>query len=296
MKSTDTKTNCSTSISTITNRNSNNVILNNTPNTKSTAEKEATNNPPTSQISRSTPTVTTITSKRLKLPPVEVFRRLVALSDGRDKTLKIIQYTAKLYLWAFLSPSSVFFKHRISNPTSFLKPRLSALASNFSTTRKILRLAHFIEPYNELRDYITGAYTYPADKIEKLIYYIGFLNSMIGLLNDFFDDLYCLGKIGVLSKGIEKRAEPIAIRFWFFTILLDVNDCLLKIWLLNTKMRKVKDKCSKEEWNKLEEKKYWLKYNLMKFLADLGFCGYDFFGFTFSDGWQAITGLVAGIL
>ncbi|CAG8563681.1 4096_t:CDS:10 [Ambispora gerdemannii] len=282
MKSTNTITNDSD----ITKRTSNNSLPNNVPNTRSTSSfSENTNKLAASLIS----------PKRAKLPPVEVFRRLVALSDGRDKTLKIIQYSAKLYLWAFLSPSSVLLKYRISTST-FLKPRLSALTSNFSTTRKILRLAHFIEPYNELRDYITGDYKYPVDKIEILIYYIGFLNSIVGLLNDFFDDLYCLGKIGVLSKTIEKRAEPIAIRFWFFTILLDVNDCLLKVWLLNAKMRKVKDRCNEEEWKKLEEKKYWLKYNLVKFLMDLGFCGYDFFGLAFSDGWQAITGLIAGIL
>ncbi|KAG9286646.1 hypothetical protein G9A89_012196 [Geosiphon pyriformis] len=236
-------------------------------------------------------------TKRPKVPNIEIFRRLVLLSDGRDKTLKIIQYSAKLYLWAVLSPSSLLAKHRLhTSVSSTIKPRLSALTSHFSTTRKIFRLAHFLEPYTEFRDYVTGANAYPYDVAERLIYYIGFINSIVGMLNDFFDDVYCLGKIGVFNKGVAKKAEPIAIRFWFFNILLDINNCLIKIWLVNAAMRNVKGKGTEEELKKLKGKRYWLIYNLAKFSADLGFCGYDFFGFQFSDGWQAITGLIAGLL
>ncbi|CAG8495937.1 19993_t:CDS:2 [Rhizophagus irregularis] len=195
----------------------------------------------------------------LKRPTHEILRRLLVHSDGRDKFLKIIQYFGKIILWTHIG------KNKSKYPK--LYPRLIAMTSQFSNTRKIIRLAHFLEPYSDLNDYVTGARN-PSSIVrpyEKFVYYLGFINSITSILNDFFDDLYCLGKVGILDKSVAKRAEPIAIKLWFLNIIMDIHEVIFRICLVKLSM-------------------------------DFSFCGYDLFECTFSDGVQAVTGFVAGML
>ncbi|CAG8633919.1 27573_t:CDS:2 [Dentiscutata erythropus] len=239
-------------------------------------------------------------------PPstVDILRRLLVHSDGRDKTLKIIQYFGKIILWLQTRRAPKSIHGRLLNVITLLirnksfssnvTPRLKAMTSQFSTTRKIIRLAHFLEPYSELREYYTGArrISRSSTSYEKLVHYFGALNAFLGLMNDIFDDLYCLGKIDILDKSIAKWAEPISIKLWFFCICLDIHETLFKIWQMNKKIKKV----NSEELEKYQQRLHWLNISLAKFFMDFLFCGYDFFDFTFSDGVQALSGFFAGIL
>ncbi|CAB4435689.1 unnamed protein product [Rhizophagus irregularis] len=225
-----------------------------------------------------------------KRPTHEILRRLLVHSDGRDKFLKIIQYFGKIILWTHIG------KNKSKYPK--LYPRLIAMTSQFSNTRKIIRLAHFLEPYSDLNDYVTGARN-PSSIVrpyEKFVYYLGFINSITSILNDFFDDLYCLGKVGILDKSVAKRAEPIAIKLWFLNIIMDIHEVIFRIGYLNEQTKKSKGKLSENDIEKLKDKKYWLYASLVKLSMDFSFCGYDLFECTFSDGVQAVTGFVAGIL
>ncbi|CAI2163289.1 3508_t:CDS:2 [Funneliformis geosporum] len=176
-------------------------------------------------------------------PTVEILRRLLVHSDGRDKSLKVTQYFGKIILWLHIN------KNKTKYPK--LYSRLNVMTSQFSNTRKIIRLAHFLEPYADFKEYVAGKRNLPRTAIpyEHVVHTLGFINSIVSLLNDIFDDLYCLGKIGILSKSVAKRSEPIAI-----------------------------------------------KLCLVKFIMDFCFCGYDLFGCKFSDGVQAVSGFIAGIL
>ncbi|CAG8768313.1 5639_t:CDS:1, partial [Racocetra fulgida] len=142
-----------------------------------------------------------------------------------------------------------------------VSPRLKAMTSQFSTTRKIIRLAHFLEPYSDLREYYTGARKFPhsSTSYEKVVYYLGLINAIVGIMNDIFDDLYCLGKIEVLDKSVAKWAEPIAIKLWFFCICLDINEFLFKIWQMNKKIEKANSEANSEELEKYQHRLYWLK-------------------------------------
>ncbi|CAG8543203.1 8293_t:CDS:2 [Paraglomus brasilianum] len=222
--------------------------------------------------------------------PYEVLRRMLLLSDGRDKTMKVVQYFTKIVFWLYLSDNKSKY------PT--LHARGSALTSQFSTTRKIIRLFHFLEPYTDFREYVIGArFLNPkSPPYGKVAHYLGFVNSVAGMGNDILDDLYCLGKIGILSKETARRVEPIAIAVWFVTIWLDIHELLWNVWQLKKKMARAKGRCSEEECKKMEEKMFWLKHGLLKMLADLSFCGYDFFECTFSEGFQTITGFASGAL
>ncbi|CAG8552984.1 557_t:CDS:2 [Scutellospora calospora] len=231
--------------------------------------------------------------------------RLLVHSDGRDKTLKIIQYFGKIILWLQArktSSKSSKYDHFINSVLYILirdrnvTPRLKAMTSHFSTTRKIIRLAHFLEPYSDLCEYYIGArrISYSSTSYEKFVYYLGVVNAFLGLWNDIFDDLYCLGKIDILDKSIAKWAEPIAIKLWFFSICLDIHETSFKIWQTSKKIKKVND--NDDELNNVKLKLYWLNISLAKLLMDFLFCGYDFFGLDFSDSVQAFSGFLAGIL
>ena len=66
-----------------------------------------------------------------------VFRKVLLLTDGRDKSLKLIQYLSKLLIWA-----QVLNGKQIKRATN--------LASQLSLTRKIIRLAHWLDSVNDL--------------------------------------------------------------------------------------------------------------------------------------------------
>lgn len=180
----------------------------------------------------------------------EILRRLLVHSDGRDKSLKIIQYVGKILLWLHLTrkskaPRKTFFYNlskllKVFRPPpsplfefSTYAPRIQTMAKEFSNTRKIMRLAHFLEPYTELRKYHKGEINQPPtnDYCDErfIIFYLRWLNCYIGLANDIFDDLYCLGKLNILDKSVAKWAEPIAIRLWFTNIIFDLYDGFYKI-------------------------------------------------------------------
>ena len=95
----------------------------------------------------------------------EILRRLLVHSDGRDKYLKVIQYFGKVILWLHVN------KNKSKYPK--LYPRLTAMNSQFSNTRKIIRLAHFLEPYSDFKEYVSGTrnLSSTAHPYEKVIYY-----------------------------------------------------------------------------------------------------------------------------
>nr|CAG8516059.1 15028_t:CDS:2 [Entrophospora candida]CAG8648266.1 13001_t:CDS:2 [Entrophospora candida] len=218
---------------------------------------------------------------------IEILRKLLVHSDGRDKCLKILQYFSKIILLLHVK------KNKSKHP--ILYSRLTALTTQFSNTRKIIRLAHFLEPYSEFKEYIFGAKkALPPPETplhKKSVYYLGFLNTIFGIFNDIFDDLYCLGKIGILDKSVAVRAEPIAIRLWFFGIMLDINDIIYRIRLTNQEINNInieksanveKIKNNNLELKLLKDKKFMLYNNLIKLFADFIFC--------------EITGMISGIL
>ncbi|CAG8843803.1 8127_t:CDS:1, partial [Racocetra persica] len=119
--------------------------------------------------------------KKMNTPPstFEILRRLLVHSDGRDKALKIIQYFGKIILWIRdpkVSKVNYYIFYLCYRKKSF--PRLKAMTSQFGTTRKIIRLAHFLEPFLNLLEHFTGARNIPC---------LGVFNTSANLVNDIFN-------------------------------------------------------------------------------------------------------------
>ncbi|RUS15798.1 peroxisomal biogenesis factor 11-domain-containing protein [Endogone sp. FLAS-F59071] len=249
-------------------------------------------------------------------------RKFLVVTDGRDKALKLVQYIVKVLLWSYLDARK---KHH-----SDLHGHLHALASHFSTTRKIIRLGHVIEPYGELVDFNSlPPLPTTAPRRERIFRALAVVYCVLALAQDVSDDVYCLAKIGVIPRHLAKQAEPWSIKLWFVTIWLDVHKNLWDTWLVHKKMQRLRhviyerekrrrakegeqkdgevsydviefdfelEKREKEDEERMREKVFWLQLSLVKLLMDGAFCGYDYFQCNFSDGFQAVTGLVSGLL
>lgn len=260
-------------------------------------------------------------------PPVTVLRKVLTLTDGRDKALKLIQYFIKIIL-----------HHEFIGKKWKLFSSLSALASNFSTARKIIRLGHIIEPAAELYN---AAYTspkkVPETTIERVDSYLSIMSLVFGIGNDLADDIFCLSKINVLPTSWAKKSEPWSYRCWFAAILIDTQQMIRDIVAQQHKMKQWKTKnlhiaypekvsndtrtdqpmllfsAAKQgdqlswidrndqqnllrEWTAMQDKLFWLHVSLIKTMMDGGFCGYDLFQCQFSNGFQAWTGFISGVL
>ena len=109
------------------------------------------------------------------------------------------------------------------------------------------------------------------------------IRAIVELKNDFWDDVYCLSRIGFLkSPRLQRVSEDWANRSWMTSILMD----LLVLWKKRHAI-KVKLNSSFEKGfleipsggddrapvrNMLTEA-YWIDISIVKLLMDLGFCG-----------------------
>lgn len=166
--------------------------------------------------------------------------------DGKDKSFKIIQYTGRLL-------SMTYFDGKP-------KPRqLESLISQFSQFRKIIRLGNWLAIARHL---------YLHKKIEIL--------ELVDLYTEISDDIYCLGRMGVLSKNLGHRADFHANIGWFLSVVLQLQ-AKLDLYVKSGKL----DIAS-----------------MVKLLCDMVFSGLDVFEF---EGpkvtkTQTVVGLISGVL
>ncbi|KAF9328615.1 Peroxisomal membrane protein PMP27 [Podila minutissima] len=232
----------------------------------------------------------------------QIIREISDLVDGRDKTVKVIQYFAKVFLWLFLS-----------NPkqSELLASRIKALAKQFSTTRKVLRLGHFIDPMATVLHMgavlvhnvqkqgwkSTLARKPDASWRNTVRERLGDMNNAIGFVQDISDDIYCLGVIGVLDRSFADKAEPWSNRLWMVGVSIDLHENLQSIWDVKQQIKALQGEDEKvvAQRAKLENKLHWLQVTTVKLSGDFLFCAYDNLHCSFSDGFQAVTGFISGL-
>ena len=155
-----------------------------------------------------------------------VLRRILLLNDGRDKILKVLQYSAKAVLYLNIlerlmrynashsqrvvlsalnasaatrptptstSSTSVVTAAATTDLVKSRRIRLEKLTSHFSQARKIVRLFHALEGVQTLADLVRAPVTHPT-----LDYTYDFLSAVVGIVNDICDDAICLAKMGML--------------------------------------------------------------------------------------------------
>ncbi|PRT55069.1 hypothetical protein B9G98_02689 [Wickerhamiella sorbophila] len=129
-------------------------------------------------------------------PTVDVIVEILQKRDGKDKSIKIIQYTAKLIMILGKTPavSSAYAKYG-------LDARLSPLARELSMFRKVIKLFDWVKTLREIQE---------DDELDWI--------SLVDLYTEIMDDLYFYAKIGVLDKRLTDRFARQADIGWFITI------------------------------------------------------------------------------
>ncbi|KAI8344797.1 hypothetical protein BC941DRAFT_342199 [Chlamydoabsidia padenii] len=116
-------------------------------------------------------------------------QRCLSDLEGRDKMMKIIQYSFKVLLF-----------HQWVDAK-----RWSAMVSHLSQTRKLLRVGKWIDTL------------------------LSQTTSYIVLGNRVADDLFCFYKLGVVGPGIGKKAERLAMYCWFLNICIDLKSTIMSL-------------------------------------------------------------------
>ncbi|KAK4512260.1 uncharacterized protein ATC70_002956 [Mucor velutinosus] len=188
----------------------------------------------------------------------EVVQRILKDLDGRDKSMKIIQYIIKILL----------YHHSNTHQSAHLK-QLTGLASQFSITSQVLCLGNASGDVRQL-------FATKRDLPKQLL----IINS---IANAVSDDIYCLHRIGVLPhKAWGHYSEIISAHCWFLSITVGLN-------------KNFESMCKAEVYGTQQELRL-AQITLCKSVADLLFCGCDVFHLPFSKGIQAWSGFISGLL
>ncbi|KAK9768140.1 hypothetical protein K7432_001490 [Basidiobolus ranarum] len=216
---------------------------------------------------------------------IDVFRKILNITDGRDKLMKLIQYVLKIVM-------ITYFRQPGRHPA--LRKRLSALSSSFSNTRKILRLGNCVEPYNKLNtEYGKLNQLKGYSSVQLYLYIRVVFKTAVSLVNTLSDDLFCLSKLGVLSPEVGRRTGRLSLRLWMINIVLDSQDSIQESFkLLNT----LKMDTGKRDEVKTLDQLFWSCLNVVKLLCDGIFCSYDIFECKFSPLFHASVSLISGVL
>ena len=111
------------------------------------------------------------------------------------------------------------------------------------------------------------------------------IRALVEIVNDFWDDVYCLSRIGMLrSKKVERLSEDWANRAWMTGIIMDLYVLFQRreatgVKLLTTSQEKylsvsgMEAEEKKSALEKLRVEAYWIDVSILKLLADFGFCG-----------------------
>ncbi|KAJ3259896.1 hypothetical protein HDU77_001616 [Chytriomyces hyalinus] len=216
------------------------------------------------------------TSNSTKISPLFlrfiIFRKLLLLSDGRDKIFKVIQYASKILLWSqFLSTLG---KNHPSFETQTRKS-LSSLIPHLSILRKLVRTGNAMAPIETLcrggnasnwftfLNTINSLFTSLADD--------GVTLSKVGITqpNPFFitwaDRLWLVG-IGAVSGRLLKTTEYLDEDGVHISADTSPHTAQVLINNANTKIKQA-------------NQEIWLsQITLAKLVADFIFCSFDVFG------------------
>lgn len=133
-------------------------------------------------------------------PAVDLIVEILQKRDGKDKSIKIIQYTSKLIMR--LGKTSML--HTTYSKYG-LESRLNPLARELSMFRKVIKLFDWVKTLREIQE---------EDELDWV--------ALVDLYTEIMDDLYFFAKIGVLDKRLTDRFARQADIGWYITIFANL--------------------------------------------------------------------------
>ncbi|KAI8066461.1 hypothetical protein BC940DRAFT_302932 [Gongronella butleri] len=184
---------------------------------------------------------------------IELLQRYISELEGRDKSIKIVQYAFKLLI----------YYQRVD------AKRWSGMVSQFSQTRKLLRVGHWLGTVRDMQT-THGLWQWAV------------LWNTMG--NEVADDIYCFYKMGTVDAKLGKRAEKVAIYCWFIGIWIDLHKSCLALQSIRGNDEQT------------QQKRLIARVSCAKLIMDGIFCSCDIWEPKHSAAIQAWAGFVSGCL
>jgi len=207
----------------------------------------------------------------------------LTFTDGRDKSLKILQYTLAFLMLSFFKKYNVMI--------GMHKSILNTIAM-CSDARKVIRLANFTGFFSKLVYLLQGRGmnpNQPLSSIDKKHYPLLVLKTAADFLNGITDDLFCLGRFNVIDKTTGIQAKQWSYKLWWTSLTVDLYLGVVKLNSAKRKLGNYTNTLSEKPSNstpeepklpsttELQTQYYNFQLNLVKTMSDLIFCGYDLF-------------------
>lgn len=123
------------------------------------------------------------------------FSSFIESADGKDKFLKLLQYSLKIILQSNKNQNKNFILKVLFARVSLPEKRLKAFVKVLSSSRKVLRLGNWAEALSELLRVTVHSF-----KNQSFLEALELINEVfVGLAADFVDDLYCLNSLGIVD-------------------------------------------------------------------------------------------------
>jgi len=257
----------------------------------------------------------------------EVWRELLETSAGRDKTFKIIQYSAKVYLLFHTAASR---RMPVQGPMkrafeAALLERLGSTISGLSLTRKCLIMFNWLAPLTSILAEHHASPVYKAGgakaaPVPRKPLLHTFLHApppvLLELVQAVADDVATCSRLGLVGKRTGERAGRFADWCWFASTLVNLVENSVELGVIQNSQRTVESRLYAEsmagatakstprntkiddrELKLLQKQAYWLQVQRTKLLMDLVFVSYDVFRWQRGrEAMQALSGLASALL
>ncbi|CDZ98047.1 Peroxisomal biogenesis factor 11 [Phaffia rhodozyma] len=193
-----------------------------------------------------------------------VFEDVLKTSVGREKVLKIVQYTIKLYLYLR------FFRPR-KRPTD-LDVRLKALQDGLAISRRTFYFFGTLSPFLRL------ARSAPSNQFH--------FQDLMGVLSGASDEIYSFHRLGFVGIEWGERSNKWVNNLWLLMTLIGLSNYSISTPSLTRRIISLESSLSdpnldeqmREEIERLQKERDMERWSTLKLWFDLVFVSYEVFG------------------
>jgi hypothetical protein len=259
--------------------------------------------------------------------PHDVWREFLKTSAGRDKALKLIQYSMNVYLFFHRTVSRrmpVQATQKRAFETELLH-RLESTASGLSMARKCLIMFNWLTPMTSILAEHSASPAYGAEgkkatQLPQKPLLHTFLHAsppiLLDLVQSFADDIYTWSKLGLVGRQTGERAGRFADCCWLASTLVELVENHVEHSMIISSQRAVESRLYAEsmagataksaprntkiddrELKLLRQQAYWLQVQRTKLLMDLIFVSFEVFKWQRGrEAVKALSGLASALL
>ncbi|KAF1993838.1 PEX11-domain-containing protein [Amniculicola lignicola CBS 123094] len=188
-------------------------------------------------------------------PTVSHYLKFIALTVGRDKVLRTLQYFSRFLAW---------YLYRTNHPTSTISP-FETTKKQFGLTRKLMRVGKFVEHFKAAAVASDAKGMDPVLRWMAVGRQLGYAGYMV------FDNATVLDATGIHKLSSSKRLLREAYRAWFTGISCSIASSLYSLYVLNQRSGQVSEKDGEGvvERKKIAKESNAVKIQLISDLCDI---------------------------